>query len=102
MKTKKKGMSYAKWGYIFLAPFFITFFIFQFWPLATTIYYSFFEYFRSGLKIIGPNFVGMKNYAAMIKEVPKYFGNTMIMWLMGFIPQIVVSLLLRPGSPTCG
>ena len=38
MKTKKKGMSYAKWGYIFLAPFFITFFIFQFWPLATTIY----------------------------------------------------------------
>ena len=33
MKTKKKGMSYAKWGYIFLAPFFITFFIFQFWPL---------------------------------------------------------------------
>ena len=87
-------MSYAKWGYIFLAPFFITFFIFQFWPLATTIYYSFFEYFRSGLKIIGPNFVGLKNYAAMIKEVPKYFGNTMIMWLMGFIPQIVVSLLL--------
>ena len=94
MKTKKKGMSYAKWGYIFLAPFFITFFIFQFWPLATTIYYSFFEYFRSGLKIIGPNFVGLKNYAAMIKEVPKYFGNTMIMWLMGFIPQIAVSLLL--------
>ena len=94
MKTKSKGMSYAKWGYIFLAPFFITFFIFQFGPLATTIYYSFFEYFRSGLKIIGPNFVGLKNYAAMIKEVPKYFSNTMIMWLMGFIPQIIVSLVL--------
>ena len=94
MKTKRKGMSYAKWGYIFLAPFFITFFIFQFWPLATTIYYSFFEYFRSGLKIIGPNFVGLKNYAAMIREVPKYFSNTMIMWLMGFIPQIIVSLVL--------
>ena len=94
MKTKRKGMSNAKWGYIFLAPFFITFFIFQFWPLATTIYYSFFEYFRSGLKIIGPNFVGLKNYAAMIQEVPKYFSNTMIMWLMGFIPQIIVSLVL--------
>ena len=94
MKTKSKGMSYAKWGYIFLAPFFITFFIFQFWPLATTIYYSFFEYFRSGLKIIGPTFVGLKNYAAMIREVPKYFSNTMIMWLMGFIPQIIVSLVL--------
>ena len=39
MKTKSKGMSYAKWGYIFLAPFFITFFIFQFcrWQRPSTI-----------------------------------------------------------------
>ena len=72
-------------------------------PLATTIYYSFFEYFRSGLKIIGPNFVGLKNYAAMIREVPKYFSNTMIMWLMGFIPQIIVSLVAgQRGLPICG
>ena len=74
MKTKRKGMSYAKWGYIFLAPFFITFFIFQFWPLATTIYYSFFEYFRSGLKIIGPNFVGLKNYIRLFKLDPEFWG----------------------------
>ena len=94
MTTKHKGVSYGKWGYIFLLPFFIVFAIFQFWPLLTTIYYSFFEYFRSGLKIIGPNFVGLKNYAAVLKEVPKYFGNTIIMWLMGFVPQIFFSLLL--------
>ena len=94
-KTKKKGsISYSKWGYIFIAPFFIIFAVFQLIPLASTIYYSFFEYYRSGLKIIGPNFGGLKNYAAMIKEVPKYFSNTMIMWLMGFIPQIIVSLVL--------
>ena len=53
-KTKKKGsISYAKWGYIFIAPFFIIFAVFQLIPLASTIYYSFFEYYRSGLKIIG-------------------------------------------------
>ena len=29
-KTKKKGsISYAKWGYIFIAPFFIIFAVFQ-------------------------------------------------------------------------
>lgn len=94
MKTKKKGTSYAKWGYIFLAPFFITYAVFQLYPLLSTVYYSFFQYFRSGLKIVGPNFCGLENYAAMIKELPKYFGNTMIMWLMGFIPQIIVSLVL--------
>ena len=94
MKTKKKGISYAKWGYIFMAPFFIVYAIFQLYPMITTVYYSFFEYFRSGLKIIGPNFVGLKNYASMLAEVPKYFANTIIMWLMGFLPQIIISLLL--------
>ena len=94
VKTKKKGISYAKWGYIFMAPFFIVYAIFQLYPMITTVYYSFFEYVRSGLKIIGPNFVGLKNYAAMFSEVPKYFGNTIIMWLLGFIPQIIISLVL--------
>lgn len=60
-KTKKKGsISYAKWGYIFIAPFFIIFAVFQLIPLISTIYYSFFEYYRSGLKVIGPNFAGLK------------------------------------------
>ena len=45
-KTKKKGsISYAKWGYIFIAPFFIIFAVFQLIPLVSTIYYSFFEYY---------------------------------------------------------
>ena len=94
MKKKKSGVDYSRWGYIFLAPFFITFAVFSLYPLATTVYYSFFEYYRSGLKVIGPNFVGLKNYAAMFTELPQFFGNTIIMWLMGFIPQIVFSLLL--------
>ena len=74
-KTKKKGsISYAKWGYIFIAPFFLIFAVFQLIPLASTIYYSFFEYYRSGLKIIGPNFVGLKNYMTLFAtDLPKYF-----------------------------
>jgi len=45
---------------------------------------------------VGPNFVGLANYAALFTggDLLKYFGNTMIMWILGFIPQIVVSLLL--------
>ena len=39
-KTKGNVVSYNKWGYIFLAPFFIVWVIFQFIPLATTIYNS--------------------------------------------------------------
>ena len=95
-KTNKKGsISYAKWGYIFIAPFFIIFAVFQLIPLASTIYYSFFEYYRSGLKVIGPDFVGLKNYVTLFAtDLPKYFGNTLLLWIIGFIPQIAVSLLL--------
>ena len=43
-KNDLKEVSYAKYGYMFIAPFFIAFLIFQFIPLIQTIYYSFFEY----------------------------------------------------------
>jgi multiple sugar transport system permease protein len=97
---KKNGNSnvvkYNKWGYIFLAPFIIVYCIFQLIPFVSTIYYSFFENYRSGLKQIGPNFIGMGNYAELLSnaDIWKYTENTFVMWVIGFIPQIVVSLLL--------
>lgn len=96
MAKKSKVVRYNKWGYIFLIPFLVVFIIFQLIPLASTIYNSFFENYRSGLTQIGPNFVGIENYKTIITngDLPLYFKNTMIMWILGFIPQIVLSLLL--------
>ena len=92
----KRVMRYNRWGYIFLLPFFIVFVVFQLIPLATTIYNSFFENYRSGLKQIGPNFIGFANYAKILSspDLWKYISNTLIMWLIGFVPQILISLLL--------
>ena len=93
--NKIKSVDYSKWGYLFILPFFLAFFIFQLIPLVSTVYYSFFEYYRSGLKVIGPNPVGLENYKALFQsDFLKYTGNTIILWLAGFIPQIVISLLL--------
>ena len=91
-----KAVSYNKWGYIFLIQFVVVYLIFQLVPLISTIYNSFFENYRSGLTQIGPNFVGLANYAKLFQDgdIWIYFKNTMIMWVMGFIPQILVSLLL--------
>ena len=95
MKKKKKSVSYAKWGYIFILPFFITYIIFSLIPLLDTIRYSFFEYYRTGIKEVGPNFIGMKNYASLLKSDMIVYGkNTLIMWVIGFIPQIVFALIL--------
>lgn len=93
---KKKHVSYAKWGYIFLIPFFLVYLIFSFIPMISTFYYSFFENYMSGLNQIGPTFIGLDNYVKLLTEgeLLKYLSNTMIIWILGFIPQIAVSLIL--------
>lgn len=95
-KDNKKAVRYNKWGYLFLIPFLVVYIIFQLIPLINTIWNSFFENYRSGLTQIGPNFVGLANYKALLSngDLFVYFKNTMIMWVMGFVPQILVSLLL--------
>ena len=97
MKSKKGSIvRYNRWGYFFLIPFAVVFIIFQLIPLCSTIYNSFFKHFFDGIMEIGPEPVGLDNYVSMFKNgnIWTYFGNTMIMWIMGFIPQILVSLLL--------
>lgn len=46
---RRKGVSYAKWGYIFIAPFFIAYAVFHLAPQVLTVYNSFFENYREGL-----------------------------------------------------
>ena len=99
MNNKKNGnvVRYNRWGYFFLIPFVVVFIAFQLIPLVSTIYNSFFEhYFKNGLTEVGPTFIGLENYKSLFtgSDVFKFFANTMIMWIMGFIPQILVALLL--------
>ena len=99
--TRKKSISYAKWGYIFIAPFFITYLFFTLIPQFLTVYNSFFESYRVGLKQIGPTFVGFRNYADLFSPdssgtvlILKYAWNTLVIWFIGALPQFVVALLL--------
>ena len=96
-----KSVSYAKWGYIFIAPFFIAYIFFTLIPQFLTIYNSLFESYRDGLTQVGPNFVGLANYKTLFTpeadgtvRVLKYAGNTMIMWFIGAVPQFVIAMLL--------
>lgn len=103
---KRKTVEYGRYGYLFIAPFFIVYAIFQFWPLVYTIWMSFMEYYSKGLKEIGPSFIGFRNiinaFITSGKEGAVLFdtytfkalGNTVFMWMLNFIPQILLSLLL--------
>lgn len=96
MKKRSKVVRYNKWGYIFLMPFLVVFLVFQLIPLISTVYNSFFEKYMSGLTQVGPNFVGFDNYIKLFSngDVWVFAKNTLILWIMCFVPQIILSLLL--------
>lgn len=104
---KRKSVSYAKWGYIFLIPFFVVYCVFALWPLIQTFYYSFMDYQMDKGAVQGgwtrqvvevtPEWCGFDNYSNIFSSSGDFFQtiwNTIVMWLIGFIPQILVSLLL--------
>lgn len=99
-----KSISYAKYGYMFIAPFFLVYCFFQVWPLIQTFILSF-----QGNGADAGNFVEFDNYsiilfgsgegmgrraAAMQDLFLTSFKNTIILWFGNFIPQILLSLLL--------
>ena len=98
---KKKSPTNAKWGYIFIIPFFVAYICCTLVPQLMTFYNSLFMNYRDGLTQVGPKFVGLQNFVKLFSPdnsgtigILKYFGNTIILWLMGAIPQIVVAMLL--------
>ena len=97
VRQKGNKLKYGKWGIIFVLPFFGAYLLFSFYPLIMTLYYSFFSKFKDPVLITKEvvKFVGVDNYVKAFtdSDMLKYFGNTFILWILGFIPQILVSLL---------
>lgn len=102
MGKKHKSISYAKWGYIFIIPFFVVYAVCTLVPLFSTFLYSFFDYYTTmDFRTVGPNFVGLQNYIDMFTpdrtgaiDLLNYTGNTLLMWVMGAVPQVLFALIL--------
>ncbi|MCR4706082.1 MAG: sugar ABC transporter permease [Lachnospiraceae bacterium] len=99
-KKKRKKVSYARYGYWFVAPFVIGYILFSLYPLFNTFYYSTFEYVTRNRRTV-VEFSGLTNYLNIlgITEGEKanfliYLGNTIRIWIFNFIPQILLSLLV--------
>ena len=95
MKKKKFG-GYAKWGYIFVLPFFITYAIFSLYPTLYTMVIGFTD--LKGVATTSFKFLSdpFENYKFIItnKLFRKAFGNTIKLWVFNFIPQLSLALLL--------
>jgi len=82
-----------RWGYVFVAPFVIVFCVFNLWPTLYTFILGFTN--LRGLRT-DFNFIGLENFRRLVKD--PYFwgalGNTMIIWIINFIPQLGIALIL--------
>ncbi len=98
---KKKTVEYGKYGYLFIVPFFLVYLVFSLYPLIYTLYLSFVEYYQYKSKWVGPKFCGFDNYLSQLKSTGGQMNrtlasiiNTLIIWIINFIPQVLLSLLL--------
>lgn len=99
---RQRMVSYAKYGYMFIAPFFIIYAFFMIYPLINTFLLS----FKNNGSAHPDTWVGLENYqyllfggaeryqSAISKEFWRSMGNTLILWGGNFVVQIVLSLLL--------
>ena len=95
---KQKSVEQNKYGLIFLIPFFVTFLVFQLYPLIYTFYKSLDFTKRAGRYMTTTRSFGNFTEYVFGKEAGGEFWNAMIitlgLWICNFIPQILLSLLL--------
>ena len=89
-------MKKSKWGILFISPYMIAYLIFTALPILISLYRSVFTNYWNGLIEIGPFFSGLDNYAKLLSDenLYMYLTNTAIMWILGFAPQIILSVIL--------
>ncbi len=106
MKRKSKGISYAKYGYLFSIPFILVYLVCHFYPVIYTTMLSFtnlkglltteWEFYKEDI---------FRNYKAVL-EAPSFITslkNVAIIWGCNFVPQMALALLLTAWftSPRC-
>lgn len=87
----KSSLKNNREGYFYIAPWVIGFLVFGFYPLITSLYYSFtnFGMFNK------PHFIGFKNYIYMFREDPDFLPSLLVTfkYVLFSVPLKIVSAL---------
>jgi cellobiose transport system permease protein len=88
VKVKKNST-----GYLFLAPFIIAFLIFGLYPVVNTLWLGF---TNTTIMSATSKFIGLDNFIKLFadKVFIRAVGNTWLIWMLNFIPQIGIAMLL--------
>ena len=93
----KKLVDYGKFGYIFSIPFILAFLVFSLYPILYTLLIGFTD--LKGLMTTEIHVLWkepFKNFVTVLKSnlFRKSFTNTVVIWIMNFIPQMGLALPL--------
>ena len=91
-KPGPNKLNQSRYGYLFIAPFFVVFAIFGLYPILYTVFLSFQKW--DGLAPLAG--IGLKNFQRLVTDKVFYLSlwNTFRIWLMNFLPQMGAALIL--------
>lgn len=87
------GFRKNNYGYLFITPFILGFFIFGLYPVYNTLYLSFTD---TTIMSAEASFVGLKNFQRLFADdfFMRAVKSTWLLWILNFIPQIGIAMLL--------
>jgi len=94
---RRKGVSYAKYGYLFSLPFILAFLVFSLYPTLYTLLIGF-----TNMKGVVPPPLQilddpLQNFKDLLFNNPTFrtsMMNTAVIWIANFIPQLTLALVL--------
>lgn len=89
----RSGIRKNYYGYLFIAPFILGFLIFGLYPVYNTLRLSFTDMTLMSREV---SFIGLKNFQRLFADdfFLRAVKNTWLLWILNFIPQIGVAMLL--------
>lgn len=96
-KNVPRSVSYAKYGYLFSIPFILVFLIFQLYPTLFTAIIGFTDLkgvATTTFHFLDKPFNNFYNILFNNETFITSLGNTVTIWIMNFIPQLGLALLL--------
>lgn len=94
----RNRVNYSRYGYYFVAPFVLTFCVFQLYSIFFTFRVSFSNMANWNMNYV---FTGINNYLQLLsfstaagQSFWSSLGNTVIIWIVNFIPQIGMAMFL--------
>lgn len=93
-KKRRSSLSKDYYGYIFMAPFIIVFLVFSAWPILNTFWLALTD--ATMLQGFQGSFIGLANFTQLFSEQGFIDSilNTWSLWMMNFIPQMALALVL--------